>query len=516
MRKLMLLAAILLFSRMTLAQSNVTQAEYFVDADPGIGNGTSISLSVGQSPTASFNVPTTSLSVGVHTVYVRGKNANGTWGIPEGRSFYVSSTATTTVANVNNAEYFVDADPGIGSGTAITITPGQSPTASLSIATNALSVGFHTVYVRGKNANGTWGIPEGRSFYVSSTATTTVANVNNAEYFVDADPGIGSGTAITITPGQSPTASLSIATNALSVGFHTVYVRGKNANGTWGIPEGRSFYINGATGATVAKIVKLEYFVDADPGVGLATSVQITPPSLDTTFTTNLNVNSGSLSVGTHYLFVRGLNANGVWGIVERDTLIVTAAVLPVELVSFDGKMNNGAVLLTWQTATEKNNAGFEIQRATSVAANDWKAIATVKGAGTTTAAHTYSYLDKSNFIGKTISYRLKQTDYDGKSVVTNSIDVKIDLPKTFSLNQNYPNPFNPMTTINYGLPRSSHVTLQVFDILGRLVQTLVNDNQDAGFYNVQLNASALASGMYFYRMTADNFIQSKKMLLIK
>lgn len=99
---------------------------------------------------------------------------------------------------------------------------------------------------------------------------------------------------------------------------------------------------------------------------------------------------------------------------------------------------------------------------------------------------------------------------------VTGVKDKKNNLPTSFSLNQNYPNPFNPTTTINYSVPKSGFVTLKVYDVLGREVTTLVNENKPIGNYSVQINASKLVSGIYFYRMQAGDFVQTKKLILLK
>jgi hypothetical protein len=89
-------------------------------------------------------------------------------------------------------------------------------------------------------------------------------------------------------------------------------------------------------------------------------------------------------------------------------------------------------------------------------------------------------------------------------------------IPKEFELYQNYPNPFNPSTTISYALPQQSHVTLTVYNVLGQQVATLVNETQNAGFYDVKFDGAGLASGMYFYRLQAGNVVQTKKLLLLK
>src|SRR5690606_4491548 len=90
------------------------------------------------------------------------------------------------------------------------------------------------------------------------------------------------------------------------------------------------------------------------------------------------------------------------------------------------------------------------------------------------------------------------------------------EIPKQYGLYQNYPNPFNPMTTIKYDLPKDGSVTLEIYDILGRKVVTLVNEYKSAGSYNHSFNASKYASGVYIYKLQAGDFVSSKKMILIK
>jgi hypothetical protein len=89
-------------------------------------------------------------------------------------------------------------------------------------------------------------------------------------------------------------------------------------------------------------------------------------------------------------------------------------------------------------------------------------------------------------------------------------------VPREFLLDQNFPNPFNPTTMINYSVPKTSFVTIKVYDVLGRDVTTLVNDNKPAGNYSIEFNAIKLVSGIYFYRMRAGDFIQTKKLILLK
>ncbi|MBI5729849.1 MAG: T9SS type A sorting domain-containing protein [Ignavibacteriales bacterium] len=100
--------------------------------------------------------------------------------------------------------------------------------------------------------------------------------------------------------------------------------------------------------------------------------------------------------------------------------------------------------------------------------------------------------------------------------VITKVDEKKNDIPDKYGLYQNFPNPFNPTTTINYQLPNDGFVTIKVYDMLSKEVAVLVNENKSAGYYKIDFNASKLTSGVYIYTITANNFIQSKKMLLMK
>jgi flagellar hook assembly protein FlgD len=94
--------------------------------------------------------------------------------------------------------------------------------------------------------------------------------------------------------------------------------------------------------------------------------------------------------------------------------------------------------------------------------------------------------------------------------------EVSNSLPTEYGLDQNYPNPFNPTTTINYQLPENNHVTIKIYDILGNLVTTLIDQQMEAGYQSVNWNASHSASGVYFYELRSGSFISTKKLMLLK
>jgi hypothetical protein len=191
----------------------------------------------------------------------------------------------------------------------------------------------------------------------------------------------------------------------------------------------------------------------------------------------------------------------------------------PVELVSFTASTDKGLINLKWKTATELNNSGFDIERA-SENNSDGEIIFTkigfVKGAGNSLIPNSYSFSDKMNISGK-YYYRLKQIDNDGSFKLNAAVEVNFNpVANGYSLDQNYPNPFNPSTTIAYSLLEASNVKLSVFNALGQQVKVVENVYKNAGNYKVTLNADNLNSGIYFYKLEAGQFSQIRKMILMK
>jgi hypothetical protein len=192
---------------------------------------------------------------------------------------------------------------------------------------------------------------------------------------------------------------------------------------------------------------------------------------------------------------------------------------LPVELISFTATVVSGSVTLNWSTATELNNHGFEIER--SFDKESWATIGFRKGKGTTSQPQNYNFPDDISEVSVLkLYYRLKQIDFDGTFEYSNTIEVEIISPTKLSLDQNYPNPFNPSTNIQYAISSRQFVTLNVYDVLGKEVATLVNEEKPAGSYEVEFNPESSiknpASGIYFYQLIAGDFVATKKMILMK
>jgi len=224
----------------------------------------------------------------------------------------------------------------------------------------------------------------------------------------------------------------------------------------------------------------------------------------------------------------RRLDSQGIYAQDINPSGQLGQPVIPVELATFAATVQGNTVHFRWSTSTETNNKGFEIERLQDSKIEileDWNLIGFVPGYGTTVEQHSYFFTDE-NVQPDVYQYRLKQIDFNGTSIYSNSIEVEIMSPAEFSLYQNYPNPFNPSTIISYQLPVSSNITLKVFDMLGYEVATLVDEYRAAGNYKIEFNSSTLsgsvsakggyASGVYFYQLKAGEFSETKQMLLLK
>ncbi|MBK6911769.1 MAG: T9SS type A sorting domain-containing protein [bacterium] len=187
--------------------------------------------------------------------------------------------------------------------------------------------------------------------------------------------------------------------------------------------------------------------------------------------------------------------------------------ILPVEFGSFDAVSGDAEVTLNWNTLSENNNERFEVTRNGVIVAN-------VASLGNSAHGHHYAWTDHAVSNGTTYSYTLSSVALDGTRETLGSASATpsaaTGLPTDFALHAAYPNPFNPSTSISFSLPASSHVTLQIFDVNGRGIATLVDGALNAGTHSVTFDAANLASGIYFARINAGSFSASHKLVLMK
>jgi hypothetical protein len=237
--------------------------------------------------------------------------------------FVVIATTNAFAQTITRVEYFFDSDPGVGNATALPVTPGTTINETYNLSTTALSAGFHTLNARVRDNTGKWSLFTTRTFYLIANpfSNSPSVNITRAEYFYDSDPGIGNGTNIPVTANPSLNITINAPTAPLAAGFHTVNVRVRDDQGRWSLFTTRTFYLVPAT-ALPANLVKLEYFVGTDPGIGQATSVNVSAaPTVNQLFTLNLPL----LTPGNYTLNVRAKDSKGFWSNAATAPFTITA-----------------------------------------------------------------------------------------------------------------------------------------------------------------------------------------------
>ncbi len=197
---------------------------------------------------------------------------------------------------------------------------------------------------------------------------------------------------------------------------------------------------------------------------------------------------------------------------------------LPVELSSFQAKIQSNQVVLNWTTQAELNNLGFNIYKSISGQSEFQLNAIIIDGAGTSTSSHSYEYIDTNVKAGESYTYSLESVDINGQKYKHQSISVTVDAnatPDKHELMQNFPNPFNPSTQIRYRLGADSHVRLSVYNAIGDLVIQLANEQQSTGYYSYMWDGkdgmgNSVSAGLYFYKLDTNQVTQVRKMIYTK
>ena len=484
MKKIIFLI-ILYCSCVVVHAQTITAAEFFIDADPGVGNGVAITPSPsGANVNFTASIPTSSLSSGFHFVAIRTKDNVGKWGLFENRGFFISSSANN-VSNIAAAEFFIDTDPGVGNGTPITPSPsGANASFVATVPTTSLTTGFHFVAIRTKDVSGKWGLFENRGFFISSS-TANATNIAAAEFFIDTDPGVGNGTAITPSPsGANTNFVASVPTASLASGFHFVAIRVKDVSGKWGLFENRGFYISTQT-TNSGGMTAAEFFIDTDPGIGNGTAFTIpNAQSFNQNFV--LPIPAGTAN-GQHFIGIRVKNG---WGLYDFDTITVSG-VVPLTLLSFDAFKNKNSVSLQWKTSNEINTSHFDIERSSD--AVNFAKIGKVNAVNVA-GVNAYSYEDVQPFKGINF-YRLKQIDINGSFKYSNINKVMFE---SFGDVINiYPNPAKDFIQFDY-VSKQKTILVNLFDMQGRLIKTTTIAN----ILPLKLNVENLTNGKYIVQLS--------------
>ena len=235
----------------------------------------------------------------------------------------ITLPANANPAKINYAEYYIDTDPGYGSGTPISVNSSTDIYINnFSVNINSISTGVHRIYFRTKDVNGAWSLINEQTFVklypdAHIASNTTSASILKFEYFVDTDPGYGKRISIPITSSNDVSINnFSLDISSYNQGVHQIYFRTQDANGSWSETNVQTFFIANVAAQIPSNpipdnIVKMEYFIDNDPGFGKGKPITFNS-SLDVS-ASNVAIDLSALGNGVHYIYVRSQDANGNW-----------------------------------------------------------------------------------------------------------------------------------------------------------------------------------------------------------
>lgn len=304
-------------------------------------------------------------------------------------------------------------------------------------------------------------------------------------------------------------------TTSANMGSTTI-IRGHEAQGAQGI--NRYYQINPTTNTGLSATLIFHYR-DAELNGQTESELKLFKSLDGSTWTEQA---SSTVNTTDNTLTLSGIDGFSSWTAAPAGS----DASLPVELVSFTAESRSGSVILKWSTESEVENLGFMLQRK-QIEAGEWESVADYRsdaalaGHGTTTEKHDYRYADKDVQPGVTYEYRLGDVDYSGRVTWHREVRVKVEaedmqMPVEFGLHRAYPNPFNPAVTLSYGVETAGRTTLQVYNLRGQLVETLVSAYQLPGNYDIIWQPENLGAGVYIMRLQSGNKTNLQKIVFVK
>lgn len=402
--------------------------------------------------------------------------------------------APAPVVNIAGVEYFIDTDPGFGLATPLSLTSATDiPALLASVDLTGITPGVHRLAIRSRDVNGYWSITSSHTFENLQPLyndAPTLVNVTSAEYFVDADPGFGSGTTIPLTPSVNINSLLVTVdlTGTGAPGNKLLFLRSVDANGKWSLTSATQFnntvYIYPPAPVVAGDVVVMEYFFDEDPGFGNGIPVSFTSaPDLNNFL---FSADISSLPIGTHTLFIR--SKQNPWSLVAASEFNKSAT-LPVTLLSFTGALSGNNAALKWITSTEQNSSHFIVERSTD--GISYTAIGRVAAAGNSSTPKQY-HLTDAGVTGDMLYYRLQQVDIDGRTKYSPVIRIRLSAGQDVVI---APNPVTSYLHLN-GL--STGTRIWIVDAAGRPAYTgqwngtsIPVSNWAKGIYTVQIQMAA-------------------------
>ncbi|MFY0600805.1 MAG: hypothetical protein JXR03_14115 [Cyclobacteriaceae bacterium] len=238
--------------------------------------------------------------------------------IPEGADLTLDVSAFIDseihdVPTLSQFEYFIDDDPGFGLATMASESPSTANfLGTVSFSTNALTPGFHVIYLRALDQQ-RWGLYKSYPVYIVDNIISGF-DIDGLEYFFDADPGAGLATQIAVSRSNTIMDLLETTdASSLTTGFHNFFIRAIDQHGRWGLPQSNLIYVDNTSPTTISLVQAVEYFFDDDPGYGSGTALTVSTPANTVDFMDAIATTG--ISTGFHNLFIRAQDDGGVWGL---------------------------------------------------------------------------------------------------------------------------------------------------------------------------------------------------------
>jgi len=407
---------------------------------------------------------------------------------------------TCCCQNVVQGEYFIDTDLGFGNNTAVFFTPFGDGSFPLSIDLTGIQPGYHKLYIRTKDSNGNWSFTARRNIDVPLIYSKTT--IIGGEYFIDADPGFGNATPISISsPDSIILQNFNVAAAALTEGYHKLYGRLMDNTGRWGLTFRRNLEVFKNEDN---KILKVEYFFKTDLGVGDCASVTFSAPAADGSF--SFDIPKSNIPDGADTLFVRVQDdMDKRWSLTHWEDMKVA---LPLTLLSFNVVKQNTSALLTWQTTNEVNTSYFDVLRGRD--GIHFTKVARVEAKNISGQIDNYSFTD--DIIGLStgvVYYYLRMVDRDGSFSYSPVSHISID--EEGGQIRIFPNPAHGYFVIgNYNASDKAKATIQVKDITGKIL--IRQRFTDGDIQRVSINS--LSKGIYLVSIVSNGREQTKKLIV--
>ena len=531
-----------LLSMALTATPSLTTGEYFFDSDPGLGQGTAFSFTADSTLDQTFSLDVSTLELGWHDLYVRFLDDSSHWSLTNSQHFYIAPIVSSeSPVNLSSFEYFIGEDPGVGLANQVPLNGSNTADDIIQIAMTNLGTGFHHFSFRTRDDLAQWGLTESVFIRVDNYLMETMPNLATMEYSLDngttwssisispASTDIDQMVNIPIPGGLDPDTSLTFWTQVRDV---------------WGYPSLRSSLSFGLNHAPIAANDSIS--LDEDSSLEILVLSNDTDPDQDSLIIFSVSdAHNGNASFGdgdSLLLYTPHANFFGADSfsytvtdlLGDHDSAMVFVQVMaindapgfltllsPTSDTTFT-QSEDSLITFTWGRSHDVDGDLVEYQL---IFAADTVILETDPGTDTS-LVFPITELPR----GERLSWYVAAHD-TGLTTYSDTFNITIDaivalddkslLPDAFSLNQNYPNPFNPSTTISYTLPSFAHATLRIYDVTGRVITTLSDNQQDAGFYNIQWagrddSGRSVSTGVYFVRLQAEAYSKTIKMVYLK